>query len=154
MRPPHRHAIVALFLVFTQVSCRDSQRDLVTLTPNDVRDYGTRTIHAPHAVVVNAAVDTLVGQGFEVADRDPTTHQIRTARRALVTFRMTKYSTMWILTLSDTPDGVRVIAEPFLFDGDRDISGKSVWELEDARGKWAELFEGIESECRVLQRGR
>lgn len=60
----------------------------------------------------------------------------------------TTYSHGYAVTLTDSADGVRVRAAPRIFINGEDASGLQVWDLTVERGRWAKLFQEIQSNLR------
>jgi hypothetical protein len=114
------------------------------LTQGEVGRSGARTVPAPTDHVFYACLGILKADGYEIASTDPEHGKITTKPMAIdskdgVTARAYR------VTVSPDGDGSRVIAQPILFAGDRDVSAKAVWNIDAERDQWAELFSDVDA---------
>jgi len=114
------------------------------LTQGEVGRSGARTFAAPTDHVFYACLGILKADGYEIATADPEHGRITTKPMAIdakdgVTARAYR------VTVSPDGDGSRVIAQPILYAGDRDVSTKAVWNIDAERDQWAELFSDVDA---------
>jgi len=118
------------------------------LTQGEIGRSGARQFAAPSDKVFAVCVGALTAEGYEVASADPATGVIVTRPKPA---RSSEVATAraYRLTVSSSQDGqARVVAQPILYAGDRDISNAEVWTLAGPNGEraqWSELFGLIDS---------
>jgi hypothetical protein len=113
----------------------------VVLGAADVQSAGTRVFHAPHHIVHEACLQALQDRSLQPAT--VTDDEIVTQRRPYI-YERPRFSHGYTLRLRDVPDGVEVVATPWLFDDGVDISGRPVWDRKEQRSDWNGLFQQIE----------
>jgi hypothetical protein len=130
------------------------------LTPGEVGRSGSRQFPAPEDKVFYASVGALKVEGYDVETADVEKGVIVTKPKAVrVSARTTssgnvapaqfvEYQRRYRVTVVPQNGGTRVIAEPSLAKGDRDISKEEVWDLDGPDGEkvqWDNLFDDIKS---------
>jgi hypothetical protein len=117
----------------------------VALTQGEVGRSGARTFAAPTDHVFYACLGILKADGYEIAVADPDHGRITTKPMAIdgkdgITARA------YNVTVSADGDGSsRVVAQPLLFAGDRDVSSRAIWNIDAERDQWAELFSDVDA---------
>ena len=127
------------------------------LTPSEQNTFGTRTFAAPLAATFVAARDALPRLGYTVAFADAASGRIATARRpagARLSIGIDGRSSTPLYLQYDLKlqavdaTHTRVVATPHMYEGARDISSASTWDLTGDNGlhsQWRALFQQIES---------
>lgn len=133
------------------------------LTPGEVGRSGSSQFSAPRDEVFYATVGALKIEGYDVATADVEKGVIVTKPKLvrasgaaigdgrLAPAQLAQVQRRYQVTVSTEKGVTRVVAEPFLAQGDRDISREKVWDLDGPDGekvKWHNLFDGIESAFR------
>lgn len=126
------------------------------MTPNEVADHGTARVAAPVGKVFAAAQGALKSEGYQVAIADPAKGLIKTNRKLVrvVGYRTSSYSAQameitrqYVVTLRADGPGTIIVAEPRVFQGDRDLSDNPVWDLEGPMGErklWSQFFRDLQ----------
>jgi hypothetical protein len=112
------------------------------LTQGEVGRSGAREFSAPPATVFAICVGALTAEGYEIASSDAATGVIVTRPQAVhtpgpVTARAYR------VTVTPEGQGARVVAQPVLYAGSRDVSGSDLWVLDGDQGEraqWSDLF--------------
>jgi hypothetical protein len=133
------------------------------LTPGEVGRSGSSQFSAPHDEVFYATMGALKLEGYDVATADVEKGVIvtkpklvlasgeTTGDEKLAPAQSAQVQRRYRVTVSTDNGLTRVVAEPFLARGDRDISREKVWDLDGPNGEkvqWHNLFDGIESAFR------
>lgn len=112
------------------------------LTQGEVGRSGARQFAASKEKVFPTCLGALTAEGYEIASTDVAAGVIVTRPMAVhnagaVTARAYR------VTVTSDDGGVRVVAQPMLYAGQRDISGADVWTLngpDGERAQWNDLF--------------
>jgi hypothetical protein len=127
------------------------------LTPVEISQNGTHHFAATPDRAFEASVAALKAQGYEIASADRRKGTITTApklvrataqRVAPGTALATEAYRRYRLSVSSDGKGAKIVAEPSVFIGSRDISADPVWDIEGQMGErvlWAQLFREIQS---------
>ena len=130
------------------------------LTPGEIGRSGSRQFAASEDKVFYASVGALKVEGYDVETADVEKGVIITKPKVVrANARMTpngsasqaqfiEYQRRYRVTVVPENGGTRVIAEPSLAKGDRDISKDEVWDLNGPDGEkvqWDNLFDDIKS---------
>ncbi|MBX7097544.1 MAG: hypothetical protein K1X89_07525 [Myxococcaceae bacterium] len=138
-----------VLLVFLCCACAGQKGAL--LTAEEQRDHGARVLPAPQPQVFAAASAALRSLGYPQAIEEPGLGLLKTGRklvRSVVQAGVGEVpvSRQYALHLRATGAGTEVVAEPFLFIGERDVSREPVWQLDGDDGEralWDALFKEI-----------
>jgi len=125
-------AIVALS------ACASTQ----ALTQGEVGRSGARTFNEPKATTFAICVGALTAEGYEIAHSDLKSGVIETKPMA-ARGEGPATARAYRVTVTADGQGSRVVAQPILFAGGRDISNADSWVLdgpEGERAQWADLF--------------
>lgn len=139
----------------------------VILTRQHLDAYGTRVYSASHRKVFRAAVAALKAQGYPIVFRDRRAGIIKTGQKLIRTYTWTearKYRLIfkresaisntvrvlrrYTVKLRGANGRIAVTALPTVFIGSKDISAKSVWDIDGPEGErvlWNQLFNEIAS---------
>jgi hypothetical protein len=127
------------------------------LTPAEVSQNGSHHFETSPDKAFEASVAALKAQGYEIASADKRKGTITTApkvvrataqRVAPGTALATEAYRRYRLVVSPQGKGTKVVAEPSVFIGSRDISADPVWDIEGQMGErvlWAQLFREIQN---------
>jgi len=146
---PNRFLTVLAFVFVT--ACGPAGRPM---TPDEVAEHGTMHLDAPLAKVFTAAQGALKSEGYQVAIADPSKGLIKTNRKIVrvvayggrYSAQAVEITRQYVVTLRADGRGTVVVAEPRVFQGDRDLSDKDVWDLEGPMGErklWTQLFRDL-----------
>lgn len=121
------------------------------ITAEEQRDHGARVLKAPLPQVFTAAAAALRSLGYPAAIEEPALGLLKTGRKLVRSVHQAgvgdvPVSRQYALRLRATEAGTEVIAEPFLFVGERDVSKEPVWQLDGDDGEralWEALFHEI-----------
>lgn len=125
-------------VAFATISCASTQ----ALTQGEVGRSGARTFNEPKGTTFAICVGALTAEGYEIASSDARAGLIETQALAV---RGSGPVTSRAYRVTVTPDGQgsRVVAQPIVYSGARDISNSDVWTLDGAQGEraqWSDLF--------------
>jgi len=135
--------LLGLTVLVALSTCASTQ----VLTQGEVGRSGAREFNEPKGTVFAICVGALTAEGYEIAHSDPASGVIETKPLAVrtpgpVTARAYR------VTVTSEGQGSRVVAQPILFAGTRDISNSDVWVLdgpEGERAQWSDLFSVMSS---------
>ncbi len=124
------------------------------MTPSEVAAHGTLHLDAPMGKVFAATQGALKSEGYQVAIADPSKGLIKTNRKIVrVVAYGGRYSAQameitrqYVVTVRPDGAGTIIVAEPRVFQGDRDLSDRDVWDLEGPMGErklWSQLFRDL-----------
>lgn len=114
------------------------------LTQGEVGRSGAHTFEAPPDHVFYACLGILKADGYEIAATDPDRGTIVTKPMAVTTSdRITARA--YRVTVAPDGAGSRVVAQPILYAGERDVSRLEVWNVDAERANWAELFSDVDA---------
>jgi hypothetical protein len=130
--------VFGLAAVVAVGACASTQ----VLTQGEVGRSGARAFNEPKGTMFAICVGTLTAEGYEIARSDVASGVIETKPLAVhtpgpVTARAYR------VTVTAEGQGSRVVAQPILFAGTRDVSNSDVWVLdgpEGERAQWSDLF--------------
>jgi len=130
--------VFGLAAVVALGACASTQ----ALTQGEVGRSGARAFNEPKGTMFAICVGALTAEGYEIAHSDAKGGVIETKPLAVrgqgpVTARAYR------VTVQPEGQGSRVVAQPILFAGQRDISNSEAWVLdgpEGERAQWADLF--------------
>lgn len=130
--------VFGLVAVVALAACASTQ----ALTQGEVGRSGAREFNQPKGMVFAICVGALTAEGYEIAHSDVASGVIETKPLAV---RTQGPVTARAYRVTVTPDGQgsRVVAQPVLFAGTRDISNSDSWVLdgpEGERAQWSDLF--------------
>jgi hypothetical protein len=138
------------------VACAHSR----VLTPGEVGRSGSRQFPIPEDKIFYASVGALKVEGYDVETADVEKGVIVTKPKVVRTVErnpaggnlepahFVEYQRRYRVTVSAENGVTRVVAEPSLAKGDRDVSKDEVWDLDGPNGEkaqWNNLFEDIQS---------
>lgn len=112
------------------------------LTQGEVGRSGAREFSEPKATMFAICVGALTAEGYEIARSDVATGVIETKPLPVRTPGPVT-SRAYRVTVTPDRQGSRVVAQPILFAGTRDVSNSDVWVLdgpEGERAQWSDLF--------------
>jgi hypothetical protein len=130
------------------------------LTPGEIGRSGSREFSAPPEKVFYASVGALKVEGYDVETADLERGVIvtkpklvrasaqTTSNGGLSSGQFIEYQRRYRVTVSAENGRTRVVAEPSLAKGERDISKDEVWDLDGPNGEkvlWNSLFDDIQS---------
>jgi hypothetical protein len=126
------------------------------MTPAEIQTNGTHTFSAPPEKVFQAAQSALKAEGYEIVTANEEKGLIKTNRKFVRADAVGNASSasavevtrQYILTITpDQKGGTKVEATPKVFQGEADLSEKSVWVIEGEVGEralWKRLFKEID----------
>ena len=112
------------------------------LTQGEVGRSGARQLNEAKGTTFAIVVGALTAEGYEIASSDPATGVILTKPRAVHTAGPVT-ARAYRVTVTPEGQGSRVVAQPILYAGARDVSNSDVWVLDGPdgeRAQWADLF--------------
>jgi hypothetical protein len=112
------------------------------LTQGEVGRSGARQFGTAKGTTFAICVGALTAEGYEIASSDPATGEIVTLPQAVHTSGPVT-ARAYRVTVTPEGQGSRVVAQPILYAGTRDVSNRDVWVLdgpEGERAQWADLF--------------
>jgi hypothetical protein len=154
------HRLNGLAVVLVACSAVAACAHPQVLTPGEVGRSGSRQFPAPPDKVFYASVGALKAEGYDVESADVERGVIVTKPKlvrpsessgqngGLAPAQYVGYQRRYRITVSPGEGGTRVVAEPSLAKGDRDISKDEVWDLDGPNGEkaqWDSLFDDIQS---------
>jgi len=140
-----RLALVALL----SVACATGpELRAMPMSRQEILLYGTRHYRATPNEVYKAALGALRALNYEIANESPDKGVIVSARKVVRVAgvvwggQVLTHSRQYVLRLFTDAEShdVVVSALPKVFEGDREVSAQPVWNLEDERRLWRELF--------------
>jgi hypothetical protein len=114
------------------------------LTQGEVGRSGARSFSAPVEHVFYACLGILKADGYEIATVDPE-HGLITTKPMAIDSKDRVTARAYRVTISSEGDSTRVVAQPLLYAGNRDISSDEVWNVDAERAQWAELFSDVDA---------
>jgi hypothetical protein len=126
------------------------------MTPKDVETHGMVVVRASPEKVYKASVEALKAVGYEIAVESPEKGLLVTKRRSIPSLAVdstgaTKehaYTRQYTIEIRPGGGGTaKVKATPAIFEDEKDVSEKKVWDLESPLGErelWKQLFAKIE----------
>ena len=112
------------------------------LTPAELDTQGSKKFAGNKDAVYGATVNALVDQGYEIALMNPETGAVKTHRRFT---GAAAYYRLYLVRVEESgPGAVTVRAEPRVFQGADDISGKKIWNMDYENKLWGQLFKAIQ----------
>jgi hypothetical protein len=125
------------------------------LTPVEVSQSGTHHFEASADRTFEASLSALKAQGYEIADSNRRRGVIMTKPKLVRAVAQGSHGTAqavelyrrYRLSVSSDRSGAKVVAEPTVFVGSRDISADPVWDIEGPMGErtlWGQLFHEIQ----------
>ena len=126
------------------------------LMPAEIAQNGSHHFESSPEQTFEASLAALKAQGYEIAGANRKKGTITTMpklvravaqRSAPGTAQAVELYRRYRLMLSADGKGTKVIAEPSVFVGNRDISSDPVWDIEGPMGErslWAQLFREIQ----------
>jgi hypothetical protein len=125
------------------------------MTQQIIDQSGTQGFKAPYGKVFAATVSALKSEGFPIASSDAEKGFIKTGQKVIravarggngsaVAVEITR---QYIVHVTKIADGVAVAAEPRIFQGNAELSGQPIWDLDSPEGEralWARLFRDIQ----------
>ena len=133
----------------------------MTMTPQIVQAAGTHAFSAPYDRVFAAVANALQSEGFPIAISNSSEGMIKTGQKLIRTeavsaadYRGNGYGTMttaeitrqYVIRIHASGDTTVVIAEPRIFEGNAELSGQPIWDLDGPEGErnlWQRLFRDI-----------
>jgi len=112
------------------------------LTQGEVGRSGARQFSAAKGTTFAIVIGALTAEGYEIASSDPATGEIVTKPQAVHTPGSVT-ARAYRVTVTAEGQGSRVVAQPILYAGTRDVSNADVWVLDGPQGEraqWADLF--------------
>lgn len=112
------------------------------LTQGEVGRSGARAFNEPRGTMFAICVGALTAEGYEIAHSDVAAGVIETKPLPVRT-QGPVTSRAYRVTVTPDGQGSRVVAQPILFAGTRDVSNSEVWVLdgpEGERAQWSDLF--------------
>jgi hypothetical protein len=125
------------------------------LTPADIATHGTAAFNASAAKVFLATQNALKTEGYTVAVADAGKGRITTGRKLVraqavrtssYTAQAVEITRQYIIEIQSNGSGSTVTATPRVFQGDLDLSDRSIWDLDGQMGEyvlWTQLFRDI-----------
>lgn len=149
---PPIHRMLTLLAFALLAGCGPGGRPM---TPNEVADHGTARVHAPANKVFTAAQGALKSEGYQVAIADPVKGLIKTNRKLVrvvayggnYSAQAMEITRQYVVTVRADGANTVVVAEPRVFQGDRDLSDNAVWDLEGPMGErklWSQFFRDLQ----------
>jgi len=135
--------VIGLAAVVTLGACASTQ----VLTQGEVGRSGARAFNEPKATMFAICVGSLTAEGYEIAHSDLASGVIETKPLAVHTSGPVT-ARAYRVTVTPEGQGSRVVAQPVLFSGARDVSSSEVWVLdgpEGERAQWSDLFAVMDS---------
>jgi len=115
------------------------------LTQGEVGRSGAHAFAAPADHVFYACLGILKADGYEIALADPEHGRITTKPMAIDSKDGVTARAYHVTVSADGDGSSRVVAQPVLYAGERDISAKAVWNIDAERDQWAELFSDVDA---------
>lgn len=119
----------------------------VVLTQGEIGRKGVHSFAAPPSTVFYSCTGALLADGYEIERSDPEQGVIVTKPLAVSGHGPVTARSYRLTISSDGQGGSRVVAEPHLYAGARDVSDREVWDLDGPRGQvalWNELFADVD----------
>jgi hypothetical protein len=124
------------------------------MTPNELQHHGTLRLDAPVNKVFTATQGALKSEGYQVAIADPSKGLIKTNRKLVrvvavrgnYSAQAIEITRQYVVTVRSEGPATIVVAEPRVFQGDRDLSDEAVWDLEGPMGErklWSQFFRDL-----------
>jgi hypothetical protein len=120
----------------------------VVLTPGEIGRKGARSFATPPSTVFYACTGALLADGYEIERSDPEQGVIVTKPLAVSGQGPVTARSYRITIAPDGHGGSRMVAEPHLYAGGRDVSDRELWNLDGPRGevaRWNDLFTDVDS---------
>jgi hypothetical protein len=125
------------------------------MTPQIVQTSGTHTFNAPFEKVFQATQAALASEGFPIAIAKPETGFIKTGQKLIRSEAIggggaamaTDITRQYILTVHQAGASTSVSAEPRIFQGNAELTGQAIWDLDSPQGEkalWTRLFRDIQ----------
>ena len=126
----------------------------VMMTPQVIQQAGSQSFNAPYDKVFSATVNALKGEGFPIATAQPEKGMIKTGQKLIRSVARggngsataVDITRQYVVQVAKAGDGVMVSAEPRIFQGNAELSGQPIWDLDSPEGEralWQRLFRDI-----------
>jgi len=132
-----------LAALMTLAACATTQ----VLTQGEVGRSGARQFNQPKATVFAICMGALTAEGYDIDHSDLASGVIETKPLAVRTAGPVT-ARAYRVTVTAEGQGSRVVAQPILYAGARDISSSDVWVLDGPQGEraqWSDLFGVMDS---------
>ncbi len=124
------------------------------MTPQLIEQSGTQTFHAPYEKVFGATVSALKSEGYPIASAEPEKGFIKTGQKLIRSVAVggngsavaVDITRQYVVHVGQAGDGIGVSAEPRIFQGNAELSGGAIWDLDSPEGEkalWMRLFRDI-----------
>lgn len=133
----------------------------MAMTPQIVQTAGTHAFSGPYDRVFAAVASALQSEGFPIATSNSAEGMIKTGQKLIraeavstADYRGTGYGTMttaeitrqYVIRVRASGTTTVVTAEPRIFEGNAELSGQPIWDLDGPEGErnlWQRLFRDI-----------
>jgi hypothetical protein len=122
------------------------------LSPEEIKEHGTVTLRTPAEKAYRAVHEALKALGYEIEEETPDKGLIVTKRRPIPDLSVASttggmFSRRYTIEIKDFGGMSRVTATPAIYENDKDVSARKLWDLEGGLGErelWKQLFAKVE----------